>query len=81
MRGKGAQGYYWVSCHVVRIFCEVMSHSAINRSVDKVRCPRGKYLFFPPKEFSFTHLSILSLSELALIILMTLFLGGFLAVF
>ena len=23
-------------------FCEVMSHSAINRSVDKVRCPRGK---------------------------------------
>ena len=41
MRGKGAQGYYWVSCHVVRIFCEVMSHSAINRSVDKVSALRG----------------------------------------
>ena len=34
----------WLSCRVVRIFCEVMSHSAINRSVDKVRCPRGKLL-------------------------------------
>ena len=43
MRDKGAQGYYWDSRHVVQIFCEVMSHSAINRSVDKVRCPRGKY--------------------------------------
>ena len=41
MRGKGAQGYYWVSRHVVRIFCEVMSHSAINRSVDKVSALRG----------------------------------------
>ena len=31
----------WFSCHVVRIFCEVMSHSAINRSVDKVSALRG----------------------------------------
>ena len=31
------------SCHVVRIFCEVMlmSHTAINRSVDKVSALRG----------------------------------------
>ena len=29
------------SCHVVRIFCEVMSHSAINRSVDKVSALQG----------------------------------------
>ena len=41
MRDKGAQGYYWDSRHVVRIFCEVMSHSAINRSVDKVSALRG----------------------------------------